>query len=480
MALPPRHLPRKGGVVLSLLEVFVRGDSSLSYLFTTTDEQQQMLQRVGVDSLQTLIDQIPSELQLHRPLNLPPALTELELEQHLRELASRNAGASGRLCFMGGGAYDHFIPSVVDEVTSRGEFYTAYTPYQAEASQGTLQAFFEFQSLIAELSGLDVANASLYDGGSGVAEAILMACRCTGRVARVVVVGSTNPEYIHTLQTYLVNKPTEIVVVPTPSGALDLAELQSTVNDQTACVMVQQPNFLGCLEDVEAIGKIAHQHGALLVQAFDPISVGLLRRPGDCGADIAVAEGQSLGIPLQFGGPYLGVLACRQQFVRKMPGRLIGQTVDRNGKRCYFLNLQAREQHIRREGATSNICTNQGLMALRATVYLSLLGPAGLKEAAELSCRKAHYAADRLAQLDGFERMFTGPYFKEFVLKHSLGADVAIRKAAAAGIDIGPSLSRMPGLTWLSDVEREQCFLVAVTESRTKDEIDRLVAALGT
>jgi glycine dehydrogenase subunit 1 len=451
----------------------------VSYLFTTPDEQQLMLQRIGVESVQTLLDQIPTALQLDRPLNLPPALTELELERHLRELASRNAGASSRLCFMGGGAYDHFIPSVVDEVTSRGEFYTAYTPYQAEASQGTLQAFFEFQSLIAELSGLDVANASLYDGGSGVAEAVLMSQRCTGRMGRVVVVGSTNPEYVLTLQTYLVNKSTEVVIVPTPNGTVDLAELEAVVNDQTACVLVQHPNFFGCLEDVAKIGELAHRHGALLVQSFDPISVGLLKRPGELGADIAVAEGQPLGIPLQFGGPYLGILACRQQFVRKMPGRLIGQTVDRNGQRCFFLNLQAREQHIRREGATSNICTNQGLLALRATVYMSLLGPQGLREVAELSCRKAHYAADRLSQIDDCERMFAGPYFKEFVLKYAHGADVAIRKAAAVGIDIGPALSRLPALGWLPESDREQCLLVAVTESRTKDEIDRLVAALS-
>ncbi len=451
----------------------------MSYLFTTPDEQVQMLQRIGVTSLKVLLDQIPEDLQLDRPLNMPPALTELELERHMRGLAARNAGASSRICFMGGGAYNHYIPSVVDELASRGEFYTAYTPYQAEASQGTLQAFFEFQSLISELSGLDVANASLYDGGSGVAEAVLMAGRCTGRTGRVVIAGSTNPEYIQTLKSYFANKSTEVIVVPTPQGTVNLEKLEAAVNDQTACVLVQQPNFFGCLEEVAAIGEIAHRHSALLVQSFDPLSVGLLKRPGDLGADIAVAEGQSLGIPLQFGGPFLGILACRQQFVRKMPGRLIGQTVDRNGERCFFLNLQAREQHIRREGATSNICTNQGLMALRATIYLSLLGPAGLKEVAELSCRKAHYAADRLTQIEGCERMFAGPFFKEFVLKYAHGADTAVRKAAAAGIDIGPTLSRLPELSWLPEDERDQCLIVAVTESRTREEIDQLVAALA-
>ena len=453
--------------------------SQVSYLFSTPDEQQEMLNRIGVGSLQTLLDQIPTELQLQQPLDLPPALSELELEQHLRELASKNIGASARACFLGGGAYDHFIPSVVDEITSRGEFYTAYTPYQAEASQGTLQAFFEFQSMIAELTGLDVANSSLYEGGSGVAEAILMAMRCTDRAGRVVILGSTNPEYVETLNTYFANKTTEVIVVPTTMGMADILSLEELVNDQTACVVVQQPNFFGCLEDVEAIGKLAHRSGALLVVSFDPLSLGILKRPGDLGADIAVAEGQSLGTPLQFGGPYLGILACRQQLVRKMPGRLIGQTVDRNGTRCFFLNLQAREQHIRRAGAMSNICTNQGLMALRATVYLSLLGPHGLKEVAELSCRKAHYAADRLKLIEGCELAFQPPFFKEFVLKYRDGADVAIRKAASVNIDIGPALSRLPGLDWLSKEDRNQCLLIAVTESRTKDEIDRLVNALA-
>ena len=452
----------------------------MSYLFSTPDEQMQMLERIGVGSLQTLLDQIPSELQLQRPLDLPRPLTELELEQHLRKLAEKNVGASTRPSFMGGGAYDHYIPSVVDEITSRGEFYTAYTPYQAEASQGTLQAFFEFQSMIAELTGLEVANSSLYEGGSGVAEAILMAMRCTDRSARVVILGSVNPEYIETVRTYLVNKTTEVIVVSTPSGTTDLSELEKVITDQTACVVIQQPNFFGCLEDIEGIRKLTHQAGALLVFSFDPLSLGILKRPGDLGADIAVAEGQSLGTPLQFGGPFLGILACRQQFVRKMPGRLIGQTVDREGKRCFFLNLQAREQHIRRAGAMSNICTNQGLMALRATVYLSLLGPQGLKEVADLSCRKAHYAADRLKLIDGCELAYGKPFFKEFVLKYHHGADVAIRRAAAANIDIGPALHRLPGLDWLSQEDREQGLLIAVTESRTKDEIDRLVSALST
>ena len=451
----------------------------MSYLFNTPDEQQLMLDRIGINSLDVLLDQIPSELQLQRPLELPQPLTEIELEQQLRRLASQNFGAGNRRCFMGGGAYDHYIPSVVDEITSRGEFYTAYTPYQAEASQGTLQAFFEFQSMIAELTGMDVANSSLYEGGSGVAEAVLMAIRCTGRSGRVVVLGSVNPQYTETLNTYLTNKSTEIVVAPTLDGTLDPEQLAQLVNEQTACVVVQQPNVFGCLEDVEALEKLTHQAGALLIVSFDPLSIGILKRPGDWGADIAVAEGQSLGTPLQFGGPFLGILSCRQQFVRKMPGRLIGQTVDREGKRCFFLNLQAREQHIRRAGAMSNICTNQGLMALRATVYLSLLGPTGLKEVAELSCRKAHYAADRLSQVPGCELAYQKPFFKEFVLKYRKGAETAIQRAAKANIDIGPALNCLPGLDWITDSDRDQCLLIAVTESRTKADIDQLAEALA-
>ena len=451
----------------------------MSYLFTTPDEQQQMLERIGVDSIESLLKQIPQELQLHRDLRFPPALTEIELDQHLRRRASQNIGASSRICFMGGGAYDHFIPSVVDEVTGRGEFYTAYTPYQAEASQGTLQAFFEFQSLMTELSGLDVANASLYDGGSGVAEAVLMAIRCTGRTGRVVIAGSVNPEISQSVVTYLTDQPTEVLVLPTRSGFVGLSALESFIDEQTACVVIQHPNFFGGLEAVEQIAQVVHERGALLVMSFDPISVGLLKRPGDLGADIAVAEGQSLGIPLQFGGPYLGILACRQDLFRKMPGRLIGQTVDRHGHRCFFLNLQAREQHIRRAGAMSNICTNQGLLALRATVYLSLLGPEGLKQVAELSCRKAHYAADRLRQIEGCEIVFNGPFFKEFVLHYRDGADAAIRRAAAAGFDIGPKLGRFSNLNWLSREIQEQCLIVAVTECRTKNEIDDLVAVLS-
>ncbi len=436
-----------------------------------------MLDVIGVDSVETLLSQIPSELQLGRPLDLPPALTEIELERRMRELATRDVGAGDRISFLGGGAYDHYIPSVVDEITGRGEFYTAYTPYQAEASQGTLQAFFEFQSLICELTDMEVSNASVYEGASAVTEGVLMAMRVSDRRGKIVIAGAVHPESVATVRTYVEPLGCELAVVPVQAGLVDLERLAVAVDDRTACVVVQSPNFLGGIEDVTAISDIAHRHGALCVQSFHPISLGLLKRPGACGVDIAVAEGQSLGIPLQFGGPYLGLFTCRQEHVRKLPGRLIGETKDRLGRRCFVLNLQAREQHIRRDKATSNICTNQGLMALRATVYLSLLGPQGIREAAELCCRKAHYVSERLATVAGLPTLSPAPFFHEFAVL-CVDVDAVLTRARAAGFDIGPELRRFPALPGLTAEESAQGLLVAVTESRTRDEIDRLVAAL--
>jgi glycine dehydrogenase subunit 1 len=451
----------------------------LAYLFNTPDERQAMLQTIGAGSVAELLQQIPAPLQLSRPLKLPVALTELDLERHVRGLAEQNVGVGRRVCFLGGGAYDHYVPAVVDEITGRGEFYTAYTPYQAEASQGSLQAFFEYQSLICELTGLDVSNASLYDGGSAVSEAVLMAMRVTDRTKKVVLSGGVHPESLQVVRTYVSHLGCEVVVVPTADGVTDRAKLAAAVDDQTAAVVVASPNVFGCIEDVAAISELAHQHGALAVQSFDPISVGLLKRPGELGVDIAVAEGQPLGIPLQYGGPYLGILACREKFVRKLPGRLIGQTVDRLGRTCYVLNLQAREQHIRREKATSNICTNQGLLALRATVYLSLLGPQGLREVATACCQLAHYARTELLKVPGITPLSTQPFFKEFAVRIVGGSDTAVARAARAGIDVGPALSRFPKFSGLSAEEQSQGLLVAVTECRSRADIDRLCQALA-
>ena len=448
----------------------------MAYLYNTPDQQREMLATIGVASVAELFEQIPAALRVGRPLNLPPALTELELESHLKELSAKNADHGAAVSFLGGGSYDHFIPAAVDAVASRSEFYTAYTPYQAEASQGSLQAFFEYQTLICQLTGMDVSNASLYEGATAVSEAVFMAMRVTGRHQKIVMLESVHPEYREVCQTYLRQVNCEIVTVPCPEGSADPAQVKRALDDKTACLIVQHPNFFGCLEEAREFARLAHEVGALSVVSFDPISLGLVARPGEYGADIAVAEGQPLGIPLQYGGPYLGIMTCRNELVRKMPGRLIGETVDREGRRAFVLTLQAREQHIRREKATSNICTNQGLLALRATVYLALLGKAGLREVAELCARKAHYAAERLSGIKHFELAFPErPFFKEFTLRIRGDVSRAIARARDAGFDVGPALDRYASSVFPT---RSDCLLVAVTERRTKDQIDRLAEAL--
>jgi glycine dehydrogenase subunit 1 len=445
----------------------------MSYILNTPADQQAMLSAIGVKSIDELFAQIPAELRLQRELQIPPALSEMELTAHVGQLAARNVACGQKVCFLGGGSYDHFIPAVVDYVASRGEFYTSYTPYQAEASQGNLQAFFEYQTLITQLTGMDVANASLYDGGSATTEAVLMCIHATGRQGRVVVPASVHPEYRQILETYLTNLETELVTVGTPNGTLDPQELAAALTDETACVFVQHPNFFGCLEDMAAVVKAAHERGALAAVAVDPISLGLLKRPGDYGADIVVAEGQSLGTAMQYGGPYLGIMACREQFVRRMPGRIAGQTVDRNGRRCWVLTLQTREQHIRREKATSNICTNQGLFALRASVYLAAMGPHGMREVATACVRKAHYAKEKLTAGNRLAPMFDRPFFKEFVLRETTGnVDRLLAEALDCGYFAGIPLGQ-----WYP--EMADSLLVCVTEKRTREEIDGLAACIA-
>jgi glycine dehydrogenase subunit 1 len=445
----------------------------MPYFYNTPDDQRAMLSSIGAESLDELFEVIPAELRLDRPLDIPPALTELELTQHMAELASQNRHAGQHTCFLGGGSYDHFVPAVVDTIASRGEFYTSYTPYQAEVSQGNLQVMFEYQSLITRLTGMDISNASVYDGGSAAAEAVLMAMSCSKRHGRVVVPASLHPEYRQTIATYLENLDAELATLPTPEGRLDPDQLSAVLSDQTACVVMQHPNFFGGLEEMEAIAGRVHDAGALLVQVFDPISLGLLKRPGDLGADIAVAEGQSLGTPMSYGGPYLGIMTCRQEFVRRMPGRIAGETVDRHGKRCFVLTLQTREQHIRREKATSNICTNQGLFALRATVYLAQLGPQGLRDVAELCLQKSRYAIEQITANDRFSVAFAGPTFKEFVIRDAENrVDELLESATAAGVHAGIPLG-----AWYPELA--DCFLVCVTEKRTRREIDALADVLA-
>jgi glycine dehydrogenase subunit 1 len=434
-----------------------------------------MLDAIGISSVDELFQQIPADLHLGRELNLPEPQSELSLQQEMEVLLG-NSGHPNPICFLGGGVYDHFIPAVVDEITSRGEFYTAYTPYQAEASQGTLQAFFEYQSLICRLTGMEVSNASLYEGATAVSEAVFMAMRVNGRHGNVVVAGSLHPEYLQVLQTYLHRLETEVIVIAPRDGVISAIDVAAAVNSQTCAVVMQQPNYFGCLEEIEQITQIAHQNGSLSILSFDAISPGMLKRPADYGVDIAVAEGQPLGTPLQYGGPLLGIFTCRKEFVRKMPGRLVGTTQDRNGKPCFVLNLQAREQHIRRDKATSNICTNQGLIALRTTVFLSVIGKYGLEKMAALSHQKARYAASRLTEIPGVELCFSRPFFREFAIRTPKPASELISRLAAHGINAGPALSG-PGSAQIPGAENS--FLLAFTEKRSVAEIDRLVQTIS-
>lgn len=440
----------------------------MTYLYNTPDDQHAMLKAIGIESIEELFANIPQELRLQRELELPPKQGELELTQHLSALAAKNLSPATHACFLGGGSYDHFVPAAVDALASRGEFFTSYTPYQPEVSQGNLQAMFEYQTLICDLTGMDLSNASLYDGGSALAEAVIMALNTGKRGEKVVVLGTVHPEYRLILQTYFTHLGIQIVEVPCPDGVANFEQLEAAVDAETNCVVVQSPNFFGGIEDVAKIAEIAHKHDAVVIQSFDPISLGILKRPGDLGADIAVAEGHSLGSPMQYGGPYLGIMACNDKFLRRLPGRIVGQTEDRRGKRCWVLTLQTREQHIRREKATSNICTNQGLFALRASIYLALLGPGGMQQCATLCAQKAHYALNRLTEVDRLEPVFTAPFFKEFVLRDTQGnVDGLLAEAREAGF-----LGGIPLGQWFP--EMADCFLVCVTEKRTKHEIDAL------
>lgn len=446
----------------------------MEFLPHTAADRRVMLDRLGIDTVEELFRDIPGEVRFRGELNLPPAMSEPELRAHMERLAAADPRVSRGTCFLGGGAYDHFVPAVVGQLLARGEFYTAYTPYQAEISQGTLQAIYEFQTMICELTGMDVANASMYDGASALAEAALLAYGASrGRRRRVVVSAAVDPQYRRVLRTYCAGPGLEVVEVPWLEGATAVAALEAAVDAQTACVIIQQPNFLGVVEDPVPAARAAERAGALLVTAVDPISLGILTPPGAYGAHVVVGEGQPLGNPLNFGGPYLGFFAARQDLVRQMPGRIAGATRDEQGRRGFVLTLQTREQHIRRERATSNICSNQALNALAASIYLAHMGPAGLRDTAELCLQKAHYAARAIDGLDGFALAFPErPFFKEFTVRTRHNPEQVLRHLQEAGILAGPALGSMAA--GLADA-----FLVAVTEKRTRAEIDRLVAALA-
>ncbi len=444
----------------------------MGFIPISESERREMLARIGVADSRALFEVIPEAVRFPS-LTLPERLTEIEALAHLRALASENRDLTQLACFVGAGVYNHYVPSAVDAILSRGEFYTAYTPYQAEMSQGTLQYMFEFQSLVCELTGLDVANASVYDGSTATAEAVLMAQRLTGR-ERVVVSSALHPEYREVLCTYLEG----LGLTPVEAGlelrsdGLDVCPAEELVDEKTACVVIQQPDFFGQVRDLSGVAERCHAAGALLIIAVaEAASLGLLKSPGEWGADIAVAEGQSLGMPIAFGGPYAGLMATRSDYVRQLPGRIVGETVDATGKRGFVLTLQAREQHIRREKATSNICTSQTLLALAATVYLALLGPRGLRAVAQRSHDNAVYLADRIAALPGYRVVTRRPFFNEFAVIGPAPAPAVREQALAAGYLAGYDLGRSyPALA--------NGLLLACTELSSRAQMDGLVEVL--
>lgn len=443
----------------------------------TDSDREAMLDIIGLKRVDELFQDVPAA---HRfpTLNLPPAVSEMEIVNELQALASLNENTHELICFLGAGAYNHYIPAVVDSILRRGEFFTAYTPYQPEVSQGTLQAIFEYQSLVAALTGMEVCNASHYDGATAVAEAVNMAYAVfRGKRNKLVLSPALHPQYRQTVQTYIQNHP--ISVVRNDEDGLEERNLLAgpevlipIIDDQTMLVIVQYPDFFGRVYDYSKLAETVHTAGALLAVAINPIALGLLKPPGDFGADIVMGEGQPLGIPLSFGGPYLGLFATHKEHVRKMSGRLVGETVDVHNQRGYVLTLTAREQHIRREKATSNICTNQGLMALASAVYMSALGKHGLRQVAELNYHKAHYAAECLSKIPGYELWSDAPFFNEFVLScpepaHELNRFL-LDKGVIGGYDLGQDFPTL-----------NHCVLIAVTEMNSRAEIDYLVELIA-
>ncbi len=433
-------------------------------------DEKKLLDAIGVASFDELIGRLPKKY-VNPGLGLPNEMSEMALTRTLTELSNKN---SQLLSFLGAGAYDHFVPAVVGAITSRGEFATAYTPYQPEASQGTLQVIFEFQSMVAEIFGMDIANASLYDGATALAEAALVAFRHTERTV-LLIPDALHPHSRRTLETYFVeNTPYRLVTVACPEGTIDPNDLDAKIKQNAgnvAGVVIQTPNFFGCIEDSASIAAKAHAAGALVIASSNPLSLGVIAPPGEFGADIAVGDGQPLGLPVSFGGPYVGLFACKQELMRKMPGRICGKTVDVDGKTGYVLTLQAREQHIRREKANSNICTNQNLCATAFTVHTAMLGPDGLRELGELNLQLAHYAADQLTRIPGFKLRFAAPFFNEFVLETPFDVETLQKKLLDLGVLVGLPLKNFyPKL--------EHHLLINVTEKKSKEDIDRLVSVL--
>ena len=428
----------------------------MSYVPSTPDERQQMLQALGLREFRELYRDVPAEMLLDRELDLPRGQSELEVSRRMTRMAEKNTRFTTIL--RGAGAYDHYIPALVKSIPAKEEFLTAYTPYQAEMSQGVLQSIFEYQTMICELTGMDVSNASVYDGATAAAEAAAM---CRDRQRRVTLIsGAAHPDVINTVRTYCFGSGDELRIVPTKDGKTDPEALKAMLGPEVASFYVQQPNFFGLFEDAQALGEAVHQAGALFVMGVNPIALGVMKTPRDFGADVAVGEGQPLGLPLGFGGPYLGFMATTQKHMRKLPGRIVGETVDARGERCYVLSLQAREQHIRREKASSNICSNEALCALTAAVYLSVMGPQGLRQAAEQSMAKAHYLQKALCAIDGVEPVYPGEFFHEFVTR------LPRQEQVLAALEQAGILGGLPvegGVLWCA------------TEKQSKAELDEAV-----
>lgn len=441
------------------------------YIPHTDEDIKKMLEVVGVDTVDELFDDINSELQLNRELDIKKSMSELEVSRYMSNLADANKTIDDYICFLGAGAYDHYIPSIVNHIISRSEFYTSYTPYQAEISQGTLQYIFEYQTLICKLTGMDVSNASLYDGGTAIAEAAFMAANISRR-EEILISKSVNPDSRQVLETYAHVQGLKVIEIEEKDGVTDVEDLKEKMSKETAAVIVQSPNYFGIIEDISEIEKVAHsQKRTMLIASMDPISLGILKKPASLGVDIVVGDGQALGLPLNFGGPYLGFIATGKRHMRKLPGRIVGETIDADGNRAYVLTLQAREQHIRRERATSNICTNQGLNTLASAVYMVALGKKGLREVALQSTQKAHYAYNKMIESGKYKPLFDKPFFKEFAVTSDIKAEDISKGLLKENILGGHSLGK-------DYPQYENGVLFSVTEKRTKEEIDKLVEVL--
>jgi glycine dehydrogenase subunit 1 len=440
------------------------------YLPNTPKDEESMLKTIGVPSVDDLFNDINDNIKFKGRLNINHPMSEMEVSKELKSLANKNTSVEDTPCFLGAGAYDHYIPAAVHHITGRSEFYTAYTPYQAEISQGTLQVIFEYQSMICSLTHMDVANASMYDGGTAAAEAAFVSCDATRR-KKILVSKTVNPDTRKVLKTYMRFRDVELIEIDSKDGVTDLDKLKELADKETAGVIVQNPNFLGIIEDYTQAEKIIHENKALLIMSVDPISLAILKSPGEIGADIAVGEGQSLGNSLNFGGPYLGFLAATSKVMRKIPGRIVGETTDLDGKRAFVLTLQAREQHIRRQKATSNICSNQQLCALSAAVYLTLMGKKGLIEVAESCIAKSHYAYNEIMKSGKYKDEFKKPFFMEFPVKANTPIndinDELIKNNIIGGYDLGKDYDEYDGN-----------MLLCVTEKRSLDEINKLAAVL--